>query len=250
MHTTKKICTFLLVLVLALALTSCEMFSGLFASFQVLTGALFNKYPASTVALDALANNSADFEDLSLNDRWGLVWNGMFGIFSSTTKSDDTPEHYMPALRRIGIVLENYENTQIDAVEHRDYSTNRVTSVDPAYTIKYYHVSDKNSLTKLADLAMGLLAQQTDPETLADWIEDLYKELGDTNGKYNGFALYPYQAKVAEFAYALFDASASADSLGARTAVVYAEEYPDGAFIEQANALQQAVAGTDAALIL
>lgn len=257
MKKSKKTIVCLVIVGMLLAGTSCSVLDGLLGG-SGLIDSVFNKYPANSTALGSFAKGSADFNDLALQDRWGLVWNGMFENFTENTKKDSLPNLYLAALKEgLRVNVELYKTRYTKSVPIKDYKTNQVTGKTEAYYTYYHHVSDKNALKKLADYALTILAEQKDPETLVKWMEDFYTQLGKIEGKFNGFALSPYRTNIEKFALKLFEVDAidsgenlADDSFGALVAKVYAEKYPAGYFIENANARLQVIAGTDADLVL
>ena len=87
MKKSKKTIVCLVIVGMLLAGTSCSVLDGLLGG-SGLIDSVFNKYPANSTALGSFAKGSADFNDLALQDRWGLVWNGMFENFTENTKKD------------------------------------------------------------------------------------------------------------------------------------------------------------------
>ena len=254
----KKVVRFVSVLMLIVMLSSCAMLEGVLGEMGLggLGKALFNKYPANTVALDAIFKGAANFDDVGIADRWGLVWNGLFSAFYETNKSDSMPDMYRLALAKgLGIKPALYSEVYHEREALKDYSTGDITGYTEAYTSYSFRVENKEDLQKLAGIAMELIEAQTDPEVAIKWLEDLYAEIEKTDGNYNGFALVPYLSEVDGLASRLFEnglapEQLSENSFGAKAAKLYVENYPDGYFIEYAKARQQASAGTDDNLVL
>ncbi len=228
-----KIVAVLLIAMVLLTTTACSAFQVLMNSFGAVFGLV---YAPSSTACDAIIRGAATFESLSLDDQWGLVWQGMFGIFSEDTSSTSVPDVTLRALSALGYKIELYETTEIEPDEYNDYR---------GYDINYYRIVDSSSLTVLAQTALSLLQKQTDAATVIKWAEDLYNELvGLTDVK--SYTLAPYASDVAAFASQLFSAGGD---FGAQCAALYVEEYPAGAFIDAAQARVQAEAGTDATFV-
>ena len=233
----KKTVAAVLLIAAALMLSSCSIIQGLLGGSM---SDFVNLYPARTVALEALAQGSADFEDLPFDDQWGLIWTG---LFRSMTTSPKTSDPYLPALKKIGYYPVNYD----------DYYNESY-----GYTTYYYRIEDKEDLQELAAIELTLLSYMPDPEIQVQLLEDFFSKILSDQGKYNGYALQPFLSLLNDYARELFEydkavknpAELAADSFGARCAKAYVEKYPAGNFIEFAKARVQAAAGTEAELII
>ena len=225
------------------------------ASLNMLLGG--SKYDSGTVALEALVDNNATYDDLALADQWGLVWNGMFSSFSKHPKMD-----FESSFINITDIDTNYiDNLYRDALRKafnvRAEQYDSFTDMD-GKTSYYYRVNDKKSLEVLAKNAIELLYAQDDPSVAIMWMEDFYTKLDSIEGKYNGFALCKYRANIDKYARYLFEIdeisnnaeSLLDDSKGALAAKAYLEKYPAGIFIQYAKDRLKIIAGTEAELIL
>lgn len=246
---TSLVCILIMVIVL---MSSCAALVSGFVS--TLSEMIVPTFTPSTNAVGSLLGGYASYTDLRIQDRWALVWTAMFSSFTESTEQSSKPNEVYRALRKMGVRMVNYESNHVEArtVRYNDGTTKYY----PSYTINKYRVSDKEELHRLANLAMGMLTEQKDPEITAYWMEAFYEKLGSSTNAFYSYALIPYKDKISDFASKLFEyekvlahgPDLSAES--AQYAMVYAKAYPAGYFLTFANARIQAELKTDAEIII
>lgn len=180
-----------------------------------------------------ISEGIATFDDVAIEDRWGIVWAGLFDDWS--VASGESEHIIMKALRiGLGISITRYDS---------------YTSSYDNKTTYYYRVQNKGDLQKLAGIALDLLEEQysQNPEIALKWHEELYHQITKTKGKYNEYTLMPYLENLNQMAKTVFEYEAaisepetlSNNSSGARLSKIYLEKYPNGHFAEFAKARQE-----------
>lgn len=227
----KKIGILVIIGTLLCTAMSCTSFSDIYEE----------KYSASYASLDALIGNSADFDDLSLDDRWAIVWHGMFSSFTEYSGDSANPYRYVLS-KKLRVSVTKYDSNYFEYTGERAY---------------YYRVQDKESLQELGDIAIKLLCAQGDIDTAIMWMEDFNSKIKSIEGNYNWYALSPYLKTIDRYAYYIFEMKSinnglplSDDSEGAIASKAYLDKYPAGEFIEYAKKRQNVLSGTEAELIL
>ena len=246
----RKILLMAAAMVLAVTLISCDTLLGILNVLGVgeLSDIFDMAYVPTFVAAESLWRGSAGFYDLSPDDRWAILWGGMFRKFIESDQYDDGRDITRLALHAIGIDAECYDEAFVDPSFWTDNKGN-VHRID-GYTIRKYRVENRDDLVLLFSEAISLIESETDPEKAAMWMEDLYGAVMDTEGKHNGYALIPllpYLEKAAEHVFELdTDPSLlSDDSFSALAALYYIETYPAGYLREYAEKRQKLTVGAD-----
>ena len=217
----KCLCIFLAFDFVALSFTSCSELQILFTSAEVAFG---GTYGPSSSELNRLYKQEVTFDQIPLEDQWGIVWQGMF---------EELPHSIIPGSDRLVVVLSNMgiKITQV-VVEDFYYS--------------YYEIRDRNSLIALADMAMEILEMQKDPTSAVDWAVDLYDQLYYSVYSESKTVYEPYLDSVISYFESVFN---SENSFSVQFALYYAEKYSDGMFVETARDKVQKASRTSSVFV-
>lgn len=218
----KCLCIFLTFVFVALSFTSCSELQILFTSAEVALGAT---YGPSTSELNRLYNQEVTFDQIPLEDQWGIVWQGMF---------EELPYSIIPGSDKLVVVLSNMgiKITRVTVKNLMDYT--------------FYEIRDGNSLIALADMAMEILEKQDDPTSAVDWAVDLYDQFYYSVYNESKSIYEPYLDSVISYFEKVFS---SEDSFSVQFALYYAGKHSEGMFIETARDKVQEASRTNVVFV-